>query len=427
MLNENIRKYRKKLKLSQKSLAELLFLTPQTISKWEKGLSEPRIQDLCRLSQILGVSTDELLDNKMSDRIVSAMIAVDGGGTKTEFVLFDKNGNIFNHTVLEGSNPNLKGVEHSVNVIKNGIDFLLADKIIDVEGIFIGIAGGFAGGKSNIKITKHLKELYPYTKIKVDSDITNVICSAADCTKCVSVICGTGFVVYAKNANGIHRLGGWGYYLDEAGSGFSLGKSALCAALAEREGTGIKTLITSLVENLLGATVWDKIDMIYSGGVEYIASFAKNVFEAYSAGDTVAAEILKKNMMYIASVIKHAREKYDIGDNIILAGGVVGNNHTEYAEMLMDAMKDDKINIIIPELPPIYGAAVNCCRIYSEMPLNFKENSFNFPNIEFGLENRLTGRTGAISFAYSRTKRRRRSPQAAVGVITLCLPKCISA
>lgn len=90
MLAENIRKYRKKSGLTQRGLAEQLFLTPQTVSKWEKGLSEPNLKDLCKLSSIFSISTDTLLGNHLKNDNQSVMIAIDGGGTKTEFVFFLK-------------------------------------------------------------------------------------------------------------------------------------------------------------------------------------------------------------------------------------------------------------------------------------------------------------------------------------------------
>ena len=138
MLAENIRIYRKKLGLSQKELAEMLLLTPQTISKWEKGLSEPSLKDLCKLSNIFSVSTDELLGNSLKQDELDAMIAVDGGGTKTDFVLFYQNGKIIDRITLGGSSPNVYGMDNAISVLRSGIDFLRSDKNINLKGIYMG-------------------------------------------------------------------------------------------------------------------------------------------------------------------------------------------------------------------------------------------------------------------------------------------------
>ncbi len=36
---ENLKKYRVQKQLTQQALAEKLYVTPQTVSKWEKGVS----------------------------------------------------------------------------------------------------------------------------------------------------------------------------------------------------------------------------------------------------------------------------------------------------------------------------------------------------------------------------------------------------
>ena len=60
-LNENIKALREELGMTQSELAEALFVTPQSVSRWEKGLAYPDIEKLPQLSQIFGVSVDELL------------------------------------------------------------------------------------------------------------------------------------------------------------------------------------------------------------------------------------------------------------------------------------------------------------------------------------------------------------------------------
>jgi transcriptional regulator with XRE-family HTH domain len=59
-LSENIYNLRKKIGLTQESLAEKLNISFQAISKWENGQTAPDIMMLPLLSQIFGVSIDML-------------------------------------------------------------------------------------------------------------------------------------------------------------------------------------------------------------------------------------------------------------------------------------------------------------------------------------------------------------------------------
>lgn len=57
----NIVKLRRKKGLTQSALAEKLYVSNKTVSKWERGAGYPEITQLISLSKILGVSIDALL------------------------------------------------------------------------------------------------------------------------------------------------------------------------------------------------------------------------------------------------------------------------------------------------------------------------------------------------------------------------------
>ena len=62
MIYENIQILRKKRNLTQEALAELVGVTRQTIAKWESGESTPDLAMAGRLSSVLDVTLDELVE-----------------------------------------------------------------------------------------------------------------------------------------------------------------------------------------------------------------------------------------------------------------------------------------------------------------------------------------------------------------------------
>ena len=60
-LGTQIRKYRGEKSLSQEELAELVFVSRQSISNWETGKTYPDIKSLLLLSEVFSVSLDELV------------------------------------------------------------------------------------------------------------------------------------------------------------------------------------------------------------------------------------------------------------------------------------------------------------------------------------------------------------------------------
>ena len=59
--SENLKKLRKRANLSQSELANLLGVNQYNISFWEIGRSEPNIEQIIKLSEILNIPTDYLL------------------------------------------------------------------------------------------------------------------------------------------------------------------------------------------------------------------------------------------------------------------------------------------------------------------------------------------------------------------------------
>ena len=182
---EYIKAYRNNKGLNQYEFAEKLGISPQAVSKWECGQSCPSIENLCMILEIFGISIDTLLSGSGDSE--KMMIGIDGGGTKTEFVLFSESGRVLNRIVLGGSNPNTVGMENAINILQLGIDTLLRIKG-KISGIFVG-AAGLDSGNNTSKIKKMLKEKYPKVKIRCENDVFNVIACGKNLDQCVAAIC----------------------------------------------------------------------------------------------------------------------------------------------------------------------------------------------------------------------------------------------
>lgn len=72
-LAENIRKFRTDADLTQAKLADLVGVTRATVTQWEKGWSQPRMGAVEKLSEVLGVSMSELVDDSNIKRVPGAI------------------------------------------------------------------------------------------------------------------------------------------------------------------------------------------------------------------------------------------------------------------------------------------------------------------------------------------------------------------
>ena len=65
-LGERLLEYRTNAKMSQDTLAEMIGVTRQTISKWETDQSTPEFNKILPLCEVFGITTDELIKGEKS-------------------------------------------------------------------------------------------------------------------------------------------------------------------------------------------------------------------------------------------------------------------------------------------------------------------------------------------------------------------------
>lgn len=68
-LGENIARLRTKENLSQSDLADMLEVSRQSVSKWETDTSIPELDKLLKLSELFGVTLDELVNGEETSKI----------------------------------------------------------------------------------------------------------------------------------------------------------------------------------------------------------------------------------------------------------------------------------------------------------------------------------------------------------------------
>ncbi|MUK88249.1 helix-turn-helix domain-containing protein [Ornithinibacillus sp. L9] len=70
---DKLKKERKNKGWSQEELAEKLFVSRQSVSKWENGQNYPSIEIIIKLSDFFGVTIDELLrsDDELKEKVIN--------------------------------------------------------------------------------------------------------------------------------------------------------------------------------------------------------------------------------------------------------------------------------------------------------------------------------------------------------------------
>ena len=62
MIGNNIKRLRTQRGMTQKNLADRLFVSPQAVSRWENNEVEPSLGTITEMAKIFNVTTDEILN-----------------------------------------------------------------------------------------------------------------------------------------------------------------------------------------------------------------------------------------------------------------------------------------------------------------------------------------------------------------------------
>ncbi len=256
----------------------------------------------------------------MAENKIKYLLGIDGGGTKTEFLLTDLNKNKIRQIILGTSNPVNAGVENSESILRQGISRICEGLDYREISVFAGLAGSSLNGIKD-EIHRFLGG-FGFGVFANGSDTDSALEVALSGENGVAVIMGTGIVAFSQSNAERHRSGGWGYMIDKGGSGFRLGSDALDCALGYLDGRGGSELILNLIENKLEKSLENSVSEIYAGGAAYVASFAPIVFEAYKQGDAYAEKIIDHNAREAAKIIAAAHSFLDEKEKTVICGGL---------------------------------------------------------------------------------------------------------
>jgi len=315
----NIRKYRKKLGLTQKMLAEATGYSEKTVSKWETDGCIPAVNALFRIASVFHIDLNALFQSNET----IYYLGIDGGGVKTTFALANHTGEIIRKLYLDSCNPFDVGIHVTKNVLKDGIYQICQGIPFSSIVLFAGIAGSKVSSYYD-SLHTFLQEFH-FASANVGSDNENIIAAGLENRDGITVILGTGICSYVVKNNQHHRIAGWGYLFDKGGGGYNIAREALCEYFSACDGSGEPTSLTAAFEESCGCDASALLNLLYEGGKRTIASYAGLVFQEAEKGDAVSCAILRHNMAEAARIILAAKKHFSGDGNpvpVILAGGL---------------------------------------------------------------------------------------------------------
>ncbi|MBP8638258.1 MAG: ROK family protein [Dictyoglomi bacterium] len=219
------------------------------------------------------------------------MLAIDGGGTKTEVAVATETGEIISRSYSGPSNwtttPRKIAQENMIEGIESALKQVPGIKI---DLITAGVAGA---ARKEWELKEFLESLNIAKEVMVTTDAHIALVGALLGMEGIIVIAGTGSISYGRRDDSERRTGGWGYLLGDEGSAYDVGRRGMIAALKAYDGRGEKTLLLDMFYEYLGqGDVEALIRIIYERAKDIISGFARYVVRSGELGDSVALGIL---------------------------------------------------------------------------------------------------------------------------------------
>lgn len=288
------------------------------------------------------------------------LIGIDSGGTKSELVAYDLEGNCLYSNTGGYGNPAV-----DIDTTLNNISFLIKqclNSLQDHECVFI--SAGVAGVDMDNYRQVICKYIYDKFSIKnlVLSDIEMTAKAYLDDKEGIIVIAGTGSSCFVQKDNIGEIVGGWGHILGDEGSGYHTVIQAFKNIVYQIDNDmPFDNLNKRLMKKINASNSSDIKKYIYGNEKGTIASLFSVINELSIKGDIAATSLLKDAGKYLAQMTTTAYRKYEFEDKIKigLKGGVFYNSKAVLSSYEKNINKDIKNCILLKEDISVTQAVYN--------------------------------------------------------------------
>ena len=293
------------------------------------------------------------------------LLGLDGGGTKTECVVLDAQGNVVGKGLAGPSNPLRCGFDTAFQSLSEAAAEALKEAKLPrtaITGVCAGLAG--AGRGSVVRRTMDfLAQTFPGARAQVTTDYEIALEAAVGAGQGVVLIAGTGSVAYGRNAAGeTARAGGYGPWVGDEGSAFDIGRRAVAAVARNRDTSAPPTLLSIAIPAALDCPNWDElVDRTMKNPDDVFPKLFPVVAAAADAEDSAAKEILFAAAVGLGNLAMIVVRRLGLLDQefpLVKSGGVFG--HSGMLDSRLDSVLSNgapRAKISRLEISPAVGAA----------------------------------------------------------------------
>jgi N-acetylglucosamine kinase-like BadF-type ATPase len=305
--------------------------------------------------------------------IRTLFLGVDGGGTKTYFVLVDSDGNLA--AAHEGpTSYHLQiGMDGVRGVLADGLAALFGQARIDGRAVghaFFGLPGHGEDSAAQVLLDAMPEALLGHRRYHCGNDMVCAFAGSLAGEDGINIVAGTGSIAYGERRGRSARAGGWGEMFGDEGSAYWIAVKGLNIFTRMSDGRLPKGQLHAAFAQSLDL----RSDLDICGAVmnassrESVAAMSRLVARAAQDGDAMAVQIFDdaaRELASVADAVRHSLE-FEPDEEIPLSysGGVFN-----VGALILGPLERHLAHICAtyrlraPMLAPSLGAAIHAARL----------------------------------------------------------------
>ncbi|MBR8215522.1 N-acetylglucosamine kinase [Burkholderia vietnamiensis] len=306
-------------------------------------------------------------------------LGIDGGGTKTAFMVIDRQGRVRARHETTTSYYLEIGMDALRTLLADGVHAVLAAANVGRDDVTYAFAGLPAYGEDSRLLPELdglLAPLFARERYRIGNDM---VCSWAGTLAGgdgISIVAGTGSIAYGQREGRAARCGGWGEVFGDEGSAYWIAREGLAAFSRMADGRAARGPLFDIVRAHFALEHdLDLCAAVNAGAVRSrFAQLSRLVIDAAHAGDPAAHALIDRatdELAQLAAGVARALG-WPPGEPLPVSySGGVFNAGARVLEPLRDALARRVPDAVLtaPRLGPHVGAAVHAARL-AVMPLD---------------------------------------------------------
>jgi N-acetylglucosamine kinase-like BadF-type ATPase len=305
-------------------------------------------------------------------KAAAAVLAVDGGNSKTDVALVGRDGAVLGAARGTGASHHRYGVQAAAAALDALVVAACRDAGLDPEGRPLAEVGVWC--LAGLDLPADDEVLAPAIAARrwareqlLRNDVFAVLRSGSERSWGVGVVVGAGINCAGVAPDGTQvRFPALGPLSGDWGGGRDLGIAAVGAALRGQDGRGPRTALERLVPAHFGLpSPLAVVEAVHLRRIaeDRVLELAPLVFQAAEAGDAVAGRIVERQAEEVVTMAGAAIRRLGLGASdveVVLGGGVAAGRDPAFLERIAAglARAAPRCRLLQATAPPVVGAAL---------------------------------------------------------------------